>query len=127
MPSNSSAPAHSAPYGITSALPTSAKRVIAGLSLWWLASPVAFVFSAVVGLSSRGRDPFWELVSVVLLWSGIGGVLVAPAVGLLTAFRLRQRLARRRFAIMGAVSLAVCALALLFWEFAMECAPGHVC
>ncbi|MGW4781933.1 hypothetical protein ACWEPA_35445 [Streptomyces filamentosus] len=127
MSSDSSAPHHSAPCGIPPALPTSAKRVIAGASLWWSASPVAFVLSTAVGLGSRDRDPFWELVSVVLLWSGLGGMVVAPAVGLLVAFRSRQRPARRRFAIMGAVSLAVCALALLFWEFAMECAPGHVC
>ncbi|MGA5069312.1 hypothetical protein ACPB9E_37165 [Streptomyces exfoliatus] len=127
MPSNSSAPVHSAPSVSAPTLSASAKRMIAGLSLWWLASPVAFILSTVVGLSSRDRDPFWESVAVVLLWSGIGGVVVAPAIGLLIAFRLRQRPARRRFAIMGAVSLAVCALALLFWELAMECAPGHAC
>ncbi|MFC8953563.1 hypothetical protein ACFT8P_13090 [Streptomyces sp. NPDC057101] len=127
MPFNSSAPVHSAPSGIPSALPASVKRVIAWSSLWWLASPVAFILSTVVGLSSRARDPFWELVSVVLLWAGLAGVVVAPAVGLLIAFRLRQRPARRRFTIMGALSLAVCTLALLFWEFAMECAPGHAC
>ncbi|KAA6217534.1 hypothetical protein [Streptomyces filamentosus] len=129
MPSYRSAPVRSAPSGSPRALSVSvsAKRTIAGLSLWWLASPIAFILSTVVGLNSRDRDPFWEVASAVLLWSGIGGVVVAPAVGLLIAFRLRQRPARRRFAIMGTVSLAVCALALLFWEFAMECAPGQAC
>ncbi|WP_426363736.1 hypothetical protein [Streptomyces sp. E-08] len=129
MPSNSSAPVHSAPSGSppSTSTSTSTGRIIAGLSLWWLASPVAFVLSAVVGLGSRDRDPFWEIVSVVLLWSGIGGVVVAPAAGLLIAFRSRRRPARRRFAIMSVVSLVVCALALLFWEFAMECAPGQAC
>ncbi|MFI8369968.1 hypothetical protein [Streptomyces sp. NPDC085466] len=102
-------------------------RGITGLSLWWLASPAAFVLSSVVGLTSRDRDPFWEMVSVVLLWSGVGGVVAAPAVGLLIAYRSGQRPARRRFAIMGAVSLTACALALLFWAFAMECAPGQTC
>lgn len=129
MPSNDSAPVDSTPSGSPAAVSASAsaKRVITAVSLWWMASPVAFVLSAVVGLGSRDRDPFWEGVSVVLLWSGIGGVVVAPAIGLLTAFRARQRPARRRFAVMGAVSLAACALALLFWEFAMECAPGQTC
>ncbi|MFD8636933.1 hypothetical protein [Streptomyces sp. NPDC059533] len=127
MPTNSSAPVHNAPSDGPSTLPASAVRVIAGLTLWWSASPVAFILSRIVGLGSRDRDPFWEIVSVVLLWSGIGGVVVAPVIGLLITFRLRQRPARRRFAIMGAVSLAVCTLALLFWEFAMECAPGHTC
>ncbi|MFE9045258.1 hypothetical protein ACFY9F_32565 [Streptomyces sp. NPDC012421] len=89
----------------------------------------AFVLSSVVGLGSRDRDrdPFWERVSVVLLWSGVGGVVAAAVVGLLIAYRSRQRPARRRFAIMGAVSLTACALALLFWEFAMQCAPGRTC
>ncbi|WP_411069540.1 hypothetical protein [Streptomyces sp. cmx-4-25] len=127
MPSYSSAPVGSAPSGSPRALSAAAKRTIAGLSLWWLASPIAVILSTVVGLSSRDRDPFWEVASAVLLWSGVGGVVVAPAVGLLIAFRLRQRPACRRFAIMGTVSLAVCALALLFWEFAMECAPGQAC
>ncbi|MFG2112179.1 hypothetical protein ACGFRB_06010 [Streptomyces sp. NPDC048718] len=127
MPPYSSAPVRGVPAGSPGALSASAKRTIAGLSLWWPASPLAFVLSTVVGLSSRDRGPFWEVASAVLLWSGIGGVVVAPAVGLLIAFRLRQRPARRRFAIMGAVSLVVCALALLFWEFAMECAPGQAC
>ncbi|MFE5591901.1 hypothetical protein [Streptomyces sp. NPDC056549] len=125
MPPHRSAPVHSAPSDSPRTL--SAQRMIAGLSLWWLASPVAFVLSTVVGLGSRDRDPLWEAVSVVLLWSGVGGVVVAPAVGLLIAFRVRQRPARRRFAVMGAVSLVVCVLALLFWQFAMECAPGQVC
>ncbi|MFC9588681.1 hypothetical protein ACFTUC_02525 [Streptomyces sp. NPDC056944] len=127
MPPHRSAPVHSAPSDSPRTLSASAQRMIAGLSLWWLASPVAFVLSTVVGLGSRDRDPLWEAVSVVLLWSGIGGVVVAPAVGLLIAFRVRQRPARRRFAVMGAVSLVVCVLALLFWQFAMECAPGQVC
>ncbi|MFI8423495.1 hypothetical protein [Streptomyces sp. NPDC085479] len=127
MPSDSFAPGRSTGTGGPLTVSASVTRGITGLSLWWLASPAAFVLASVVGLSSRDRDPFWELVSVVLLWSGIGGVVAAPAVGLLIAYRSRQRPARRRFAIMGAVSLAACALALLFWEFAMECAPGQTC
>ncbi|MFF1412528.1 hypothetical protein ACFVX6_22610 [Streptomyces sp. NPDC058289] len=129
MPSNDSAPVDSTPSGrpATVSSSVSAKRVITGVSLWWMASPVAFILSAVIGLGSRDRDPFWEGVSVVLLWSGIGGVVVAPAVGLLAALRVPQRPARRRFAIMGAISLLVCVLAVLFWEFAMECAPGQAC
>ncbi|WP_168714772.1 hypothetical protein [Streptomyces sp. A0592] len=60
----------------------------------------------------------------MLAWLALTGVLVAPVAGLVLAYAGGHPRVRRRFAVMSAVSLAVCFLVYVFWQFAMECAPG---
>ncbi|MCJ1679708.1 hypothetical protein MTF65_20655 [Streptomyces sp. APSN-46.1] len=85
-----------------------------------MASPLTFALSMLIGVQSRDRDPLWEGVTRVLLWAGMGGVVVAPSVGLVVALIGRRRRARRRFALMGAASLTACVILLVFWKLALE-------
>ncbi|WP_328789256.1 MULTISPECIES: hypothetical protein [unclassified Streptomyces] len=102
---------------------TAVKRLITGLSLWWTAVPVVFVAQAYLW-SAGVRGPLGEGVARVLLWTCIGGVVLAPALGLVVARAAGHAGARKRFAVMGALSLGFCLLVALFFRFAMECAPG---
>ncbi|MYV53316.1 hypothetical protein [Streptomyces sp. SID3212] len=120
MPSDSAAPVRNAEPTVR----TTVDRVITGLSLWWMASPVAFLFSLT---SPSGRTSWETWLSGLLLATSAGGALVAPAAGLVVA-RAGHRRAGRRFAVMGVVSLAVLVLFfLIFTNLDSECAPGDKC
>ncbi|MFF2526989.1 hypothetical protein [Streptomyces liangshanensis] len=120
MPSDSAPPVTSAPPTAR----TRVDRVITGLSLWWMAAPVAFWFSLT---SPSGRTSWGTGVSWVLSLTSLGGALVAPVAGLVVALAGR-RPGARRFAVMGAVSLAVIALLLLIlMNLDSECPPGDQC
>ncbi|MFJ6483888.1 MULTISPECIES: hypothetical protein [unclassified Streptomyces] len=102
---------------------TTVRRLITGLSLWWTAVPVVFVAQAYIW-SAGVRGPLGEGVVFVLLWACIGGVVLAPVLGFAVAQVAGHTEARRRFVTMGALSLGFCVLVALFFQFAMECAPG---
>ncbi|WP_405423604.1 hypothetical protein [Streptomyces erythrochromogenes] len=84
------------------------------LTVWWATSPLALV--------AAGR---LSPLAPVLVWVAFTGVVVAPVAGLVLAYAGGHTRARRRFAVMSAVSLAVCFLVYVFWQFAMECRPGE--
>ncbi|PIA98585.1 hypothetical protein B1C81_39335 [Streptomyces sp. HG99] len=90
-----------------------------------MASPITFVLS--VFISVQSRDPIWARVSGALLAASMGGVVAAPAIGLVLALVGRRWRARRRFAAMAAVSAAVIILLLLLWELIRECPDGYHC
>ncbi|MFG2975333.1 hypothetical protein ACGFYY_20420 [Streptomyces sp. NPDC048331] len=98
-------------------------RLITGLSLWWTAVPVVFVAQAFLGAAGV-RGPLGDGLVLVMLWACVGGILLAPALGYAVARATGHARARKRFATMGALSLGFCLLVALFWQFAMECAPG---
>jgi MFS family permease len=83
-------------------------RLIAWLTGWWLAGPL--LFWAVLLLGENDRDTYhvslWDLMGAALGWIGLGGVVLAPVVGLVAASIGRRRRACGRFALMGAVSVA---------------------
>ncbi|MGW6979994.1 hypothetical protein ACWGE1_11185 [Streptomyces sp. NPDC054932] len=111
----------------SSALPSAAvRRTATVVTAWWAASPAVFVFNARLSVSAHDHSVLWGL-SAMLVWVGLTGVLVAPVAGLVLAYAGGHRRARRRFAVMGAVSLAVCFLFFVFWQFAKECPPGDSC
>ncbi|MEV6677697.1 hypothetical protein AB0N09_12635 [Streptomyces erythrochromogenes] len=83
------------------------------LTVWWATSPLALV----------AADRLVALAPV-LVWVALTGVVVAPVAGLVLAYAGGHPRVRRRFAVMSAVSLALCLLVFLFWQFAMECPPG---
>ncbi|MER7732520.1 hypothetical protein ABTX80_16715 [Streptomyces erythrochromogenes] len=92
---------------------TTVTRVSSVLTVWWAASPLALI----AGYRLTAAAP-------VLVWMALTGVVVAPVAGLVLAHAGGHPRARRRFAVMTGVSLAVCVLVYAFWQFAMECAPG---
>ncbi|MFE6911250.1 hypothetical protein [Streptomyces erythrochromogenes] len=83
------------------------------LTVWWATSPLALI----AGYHLTAAAP-------VLVWTALTGVVVAPVAGLVLAYAGGHPRVRRRFAVMSAVSLAVCFLVYVFWQFAMECPPG---
>ncbi|MFE3829386.1 hypothetical protein [Streptomyces sp. NPDC059092] len=121
MPPHSPAPTREEPTGGRAT--TAFDRMLTGLSLWWMASPVAFALWALVEARSRGSS--WT--GDALLWTCVGGVLVAPAAGLFLALAGRRRPARRRFALMCAVSAGAAVLLMIFVELAAECPDGYHC
>ncbi|QIQ01788.1 hypothetical protein [Streptomyces liangshanensis] len=120
MSSDSATPVTGAPPPA----PTRVDRVITGLSVWWMASPAAFWFS----LTDPSDRTSWETgLTWALSATALGGAFVAPVAGLVVALAGR-RPGARRFAVMGAVSLAVIALLLLiFLNLDGECPPGDPC
>lgn len=100
-----------------------AGRAVTALTLWWACSPVLLVLGLVAGLHARGASA----PAAALTWAAIGGVVLAPPAGLVTALATGHRAARRRFAVMAAVSVAAAVLVLLFNEFAAECPGGAGC
>ncbi|WP_327415738.1 hypothetical protein [Streptomyces sp. NBC_01233] len=99
-------------------------RMSSALTVWWATSPIAFLVSARFGIWSHDHRFFWG-PSTVLVWVALTGVAVAPVAGLVLAYAGGHRRVRRRFAVMSAVSLAVCLLVFLFFQFATECRPGE--
>ncbi|MFE7098586.1 hypothetical protein [Streptomyces erythrochromogenes] len=93
---------------------TALARTSSVLTAWWAAAPLAFV------AGDRSSGP----TASVLAWVTLTGVVVAPVAGLIVAYAGGHRRVRRRFTVMSAVSLAVCLLLFLFWQFAMECPAG---
>jgi hypothetical protein len=108
MSSRSAGPLDSAPAGAAPAAhPATADRVIAGLTVWWLAFPIALC--AGVGIfSESSRHALWDGIGRALLWVGVGGAALAPAAGMVVALIARRRRAFWRFALMAAVSVTAC-------------------
>ncbi|MFJ2752969.1 hypothetical protein [Streptomyces sp. NPDC087297] len=101
-----------------------ATRLSSVLTVWWATSPVAFILSARLTVWSHDRGFLWG-PATVLAWVALTGAVAAPVAGLVLAYAGGHRRVRRRFAVMSAVSLVVCFLVLLFFQFAVECRPGE--
>ncbi|WBB65308.1 hypothetical protein [Micromonospora sp. WMMD812] len=125
MPSDSSTPADSASVGVGGGVTSvegvsvgvgaraAVDRVVAGMTAWWLAFPVALMVG--LGIVSRpSSQAIWFEVGRASLWVGLGGAAVAPAAGIVVALIGRRRRACLRFVLMGALSITgfVCLLIL---------------
>jgi hypothetical protein len=107
MSSRSAGPVDRAPAGARA--PATADRVIAWLTGWWLAFPIALCVG--VGIFSEpSRHAVWEGIGLALLWAGVGGAAIAPAAGIAVALIGRRQRAFWRFALMGAVSITACVI-----------------
>ncbi len=101
-----------------------ATRMASVLTVWWATSPVALILSARLTVWSHDHGFFWG-PATVLVWVALTGAVAAPVAGLVLAYAGGHRRVRRRFAVMSAVSLVVCFLVLLYFQFAVECRPGE--
>ncbi|MDX3534441.1 hypothetical protein PV721_08680 [Streptomyces sp. MB09-01] len=99
-------------------------RTSSVLTVWWATSPIAMLVSARFGVWAHDHG-FFRGPAAVLVWVALTGVVVAPPAGLVLAYAGGHRRVRRRFAVMSAVSLVVCFLVFLFFQFATECRPGE--
>ncbi|MET9608882.1 hypothetical protein ABZZ17_28110 [Streptomyces sp. NPDC006512] len=102
-------------------------RAVGLLGRWWMASPACFVAAVLVGAFAQTRYLVDEWALAALVWAGLGGLVLAPAVGLGIALFGGRRDVLRRFAVMGAVSAVAVLLFFAFWEFASECPDGYHC
>ncbi|MEU1489807.1 hypothetical protein ABZ456_06065 [Streptomyces sp. NPDC005776] len=106
-------------------MPSGVDRVITGLSWWWVAAPLVLL-TPVIALAlgfPEVREEFGRTFGLAAL----GSAVAAPAVGFVVALIGRRRQARRRFAIMGAMSSVP---VLFFWVFGVllaECPDGYHC
>ncbi|MFD7913763.1 hypothetical protein ACFV30_24080 [Streptomyces sp. NPDC059752] len=98
-------------------------RMSSVLTVWWATSPLVLILSSRLTVWSHDHSFFWG-PATVLVWVALTGVVVAPLAGLVLAYAGGHRRVRQRFAVMTAVSLAVCSLGFLFWQFAIECDPA---
>ncbi|MFD0020071.1 hypothetical protein [Streptomyces sp. NPDC058382] len=106
-------------------MPSTVDRVITGLSWWWVTAPLILATPAVA--LAVGFPQVREEFGKILALSALGSAVVAPAVGFAVALTCGQRQARRRFAIMGAVTSVP---VLFFWIFGVllaECPDGYHC
>ncbi|MEU9093543.1 hypothetical protein ACIOEW_30285 [Streptomyces sp. NPDC087901] len=106
-------------------MPSGVDRVITGLSYWWAASPL-ILLTPVIALAMgfpEVREEFGRACGLAAL----GSAVVVPAAGAVVAITGHRRQARRRFAVMGAVSSVP---VLFFWVFGVllaECPGSHHC
>ncbi|USQ86140.1 hypothetical protein NFX46_22010 [Streptomyces phaeoluteigriseus] len=106
-------------------IPSGVDRVITGLSCWWVAAPLLFLTPVIA--RAMGFPEVREEFGRIFGLAALGSAVVAPAVGFVVALIGRRRRARRRFAIMGAVSSVP---VLFFWVFGVllaECPDGYHC
>lgn len=118
MPSKSATAVGNAP-------PSAVDRVLAAMSLWWMATPGVLVAAGIVSATASGTPG--EGAGRLLFYACLWGVLVVPVAGLAVTLLARCRRARRRFTFTSAVSLAVFGLGWAFWELAAECPDGYHC
>ncbi|MFB7556107.1 hypothetical protein [Streptomyces brevispora] len=106
-------------------MPSGVDRVITGLSWWWVAASLIWL-TPVIALA-MGFPAVREEFGRIFGLAALGSAVVAPAVGFVVALIGRRRQARRRFAMMGAMSSVPI---LFFWVFGVllaECPDGYHC
>ncbi|MEU0522340.1 hypothetical protein [Streptomyces niveus] len=105
--------------------PSGLDRAIKALSWWWMASPLILLTPA--GALAMGFPGVRAEFGMEFIWAALVGAVVAPVAGFVMAHMGHRRRARRRFAVMGAVSAVPI---LYFWVFAVllaECPDGYHC
>ncbi|MFD9866551.1 hypothetical protein ACFXI8_08910 [Streptomyces niveus] len=90
-----------------------------------MASPLILLTPA--GALAMGFPGVRAEFGMEFIWAALVGAVVAPVTGFVVAHMGHRRRARRRFAVMGAVSAVPI---LYFWVFAVllaECPDGYHC
>ncbi|MEU4096148.1 hypothetical protein [Streptomyces sp. NPDC026673] len=105
--------------------PSGVDRVIKGMAWWWMASPLILLTPLITLIAGfpEVREEFGRVFGLAALTSAV----VAPATGFLVALVGRRRQARRRFAVMGAVSGVPVLFFLVFGVLFAECPDGYHC
>ncbi|MFC8228126.1 hypothetical protein [Streptomyces sp. NPDC057287] len=100
-------------------------RVITVLAWWWAATPLILLIPVIAHVrgAPEVREQFGRMFGSAALISAVA----APAMGFALALVRHRPQARRRFAVMGAVSAVP---VLFFWVFGVllaECPDGSHC
>ncbi|MFD8798299.1 hypothetical protein [Streptomyces atroolivaceus] len=95
------------------------------MTWWWAGAP--FILLASVIASVMGTPEVREDVGGMFGPAALISAVAAPAMGFTVALVGRRQQARRRFAIVGAVSGVPVLLFLVFGVLLAECPDGHHC
>jgi hypothetical protein len=106
-------------------MPSWKDRVITALSWWWVAAPLLLLTpgTALALGFPQAREEFGR----VLGYTALAGAALAPAMGLVVASIGHRQPARRRFALMGAVSSVPLLFLWIFGTLLAECPDGYHC